>query len=152
VFTPRVREGTYGKDGGYLPSSGEGWGKGRVREFGMDVYTLLYLKWITNKDLWCSTGNSTQCYGAVWMGGEFSREWTHVYMLTETSTLLISYTPIYFPGGASAQEPTCQCRRCKRCGLNTWVRKIPRRRAWQPIPVFLLGESYGQRSLEGYSL
>ena len=22
-----------------------------VREFGMDMYTLLYLKWITNKDL-----------------------------------------------------------------------------------------------------
>ena len=30
---------------------GEGCRGGRVREFGMDVYTLLYLKWITNKDL-----------------------------------------------------------------------------------------------------
>ena len=30
---------------------GEGWGEGIVREFGMDMYTLLYLKWITNKDL-----------------------------------------------------------------------------------------------------
>ena len=29
---------------------GEAWGKGMVREFGMDMYTLLYLKWITNKD------------------------------------------------------------------------------------------------------
>ena len=35
-------------------------GKGIVREFGMDMYTLLYLKWITNKDLPYSTGNSTQ--------------------------------------------------------------------------------------------
>ena len=26
-------------------------GEGIVREFGMDMYTLLYLKWITNKDL-----------------------------------------------------------------------------------------------------
>ena len=26
-------------------------GEGTVREFGMDMYTLLYLKWITNKDL-----------------------------------------------------------------------------------------------------
>ena len=26
-------------------------GKGIVREFGMDMYILLYLKWITNKDL-----------------------------------------------------------------------------------------------------
>ena len=33
-----------------------------VREFGIDTYTLLYLKWITNKDLLCSTGNSAQCY------------------------------------------------------------------------------------------
>ena len=28
-------------------------GKGIVRELGMDMYTLLYLKWITNKDLLC---------------------------------------------------------------------------------------------------
>ena len=31
------------------------------------------------------------------------------------------------------------------------VRKILRRRAWQPTPVFLPGESHGQRSLAGYS-
>ena len=43
---------------------------GIVREFGMDMYTLLYFKWITNKDLLYSTGNSAQCYVAVWMGGE----------------------------------------------------------------------------------
>ena len=42
---------------------------GMVREFGMDVYTLLYLKWITNKDLLYSTGNSAQCYVAACMGG-----------------------------------------------------------------------------------
>jgi len=28
--------------------------------------------------------------------------------------------------------------------------KIPWRRAWQPIPVFLPGEFHGQRSLAGY--
>ena len=32
-----------------------------------------------------------------------------------------------------------------------WVRKIPWRREWQPTPGFLPGESYGQRSLVGYS-
>ena len=42
-----------------------------VKESGMDMYTLLYLKWITNKDLLYSTGNSAQCYVAAWMGGEF---------------------------------------------------------------------------------
>ena len=30
---------------------------------------------------------------------------------------------------------------------NPWVKKIPWRRAWQPTPVFLPGESHGQRSL-----
>ena len=29
---------------------------------------------------------------------------------------------------------------------------MPWRRAWQPTPVFLPGESHGQRSLAGYSL
>ena len=55
-----------------------------------------------------------------------------------------------FPGGASGKEPACQCRRCKRTGFNPWVGKIPWRRAWQPAPVFLPGESHGQRSLVGY--
>ena len=53
-------------------------GEGIVREFGMDMYTLLYLKWITNKDLLYSTGNSAQCYVAAWMGGEFGGGWVHV--------------------------------------------------------------------------
>ena len=35
--------------------------------------------------------------------------------------------------------------------FNPWFRKFPWRRAWQPILVFLPGESHGQRSLVGYS-
>ena len=38
-----------------------------------------------------------------------------------------------------------------RRGFDTWVRKIPWRRKWQPTPVFLPGESHGQRRLAGYS-
>ena len=68
-----------------------------------------------------------------------------VYMsLVQISPFLLG-----FPGGASAKEPTGQCRRHKRRGFNPWVRKIPWRRKWQPSPVFLLGESLGQRSLVG---
>ena len=40
---------------------------------------------------------------------------------------------------------------CGRPGFDPWVGKIPWRRAWQPTPVFLPGESHGQRSLVGYS-
>ena len=35
---------------------------------------------------------------------------------------------------------------------NPWVRKIPRRRKWQPTPVLLPGESHGQSCLVSYSL
>ena len=55
------------------------------------------------------------------------------------------------PGGASGKEPACQYRRHKRCGFDPWVRKILRRRAWLPSPVFLPGESRGQKSLVGSS-
>ena len=32
-------------------------------------------------------------------------------------------------------------KQCRRPGFNSWVRKIPQRRKWQPTPVFLPGES-----------
>ena len=51
-----------------------------VREFGMDMYTLLYLKWITNTDLLYSTWNSAQCYVASWMGGESGEERIQAYV------------------------------------------------------------------------
>ena len=44
----------------------EQWGQGIVRECWTNMYTLLYLKWITNKVLLDSTGNSVQCYVAAW--------------------------------------------------------------------------------------
>ena len=56
-----------------------------------------------------------------------------------------------FPGSTSSKEPACQCRRYERCGFDSWLGKIPWRRAWQPVPVFLPGESDGQKSLVGYS-
>ena len=41
--THRLREQTYGCLGGRMG--------GREGEFGTDVYTLQYLKWVTSKDL-----------------------------------------------------------------------------------------------------
>ena len=35
-------------------------------------------------------------------------------------------------------------------GSDTWVRKTPQRKKWQPTPVLLPGESHGQRSLVGH--
>ena len=42
-------------------SGGKAWVWGGINwEFEIDTYTLLYIKWITNKDLLYSTGNSSQ--------------------------------------------------------------------------------------------
>ena len=30
-----------------------------------------------------------------------------------------------FPGGVSGKEPTCRCKRCKKCNFDPWVRKTP---------------------------
>ena len=48
--------------------------EGRDREFVTNVYTLLCLKGITNKDLLYSSRNSAQYYVASRMGGEFGGE------------------------------------------------------------------------------
>ena len=48
-----------------------------------------------------------------------------------------------FPGGSDGKESACS----SGPGFNPWVEKIPWRRKWQPSPVFLPGESHGQRSL-----
>ena len=49
-------------------------------ELEIDLYTLLYLKWINSKDLLNSAGNSAQCYVAARMGGEFGGKLIHVYV------------------------------------------------------------------------
>jgi len=36
-----------------------------------------------------------------------------------------------FPGADNGKEPTCQCRRHKKCESHPWVGKIPWRKKWQ---------------------
>ena len=80
---------------------------------------------------------------------ETAQVFTKIYINTEKEIKRELY--LGFPGGASGKEPACQCRRPKRCRFNPQVRKIPWRRPRQHTPVFLPGESHGQRSLAGYS-
>ena len=58
---------------------------------------------------------------------------------------------LVLPRGRSGKESVCQCRRCKRCRVNPWARKILWGRKWQPAPVFWLGKFHGQSSLAGDS-
>ena len=83
----------------------------------------------------------------MWVSSSCS-EWGG-YSLVFMSGLL---TMVAFPRWFSGKESTCQCRRPWRLRFVPWVGKIPWRRKWQPTPVFLPGESHGQRSLAGYSL
>ena len=83
-------------------------------------------------------------------GSSWSRNWTLVSCITgRFFTIWTAREALEDTGG---KEPACQYRSSNRCGLDPWIRKIPQRRAWQPTPVFLPGESHGQRrSLAGYS-
>ena len=58
--------------------------------------------------------------------------------------LLVDAQNNRLPRWLSGKESVCQCRRC---GFDPWVG--PWRRNWQPTPVFLPGNSHGQRNLMG---
>ena len=80
-----------------LPVAG---GEGITRGFGKVMHTLLYSKWITNKDLLCRIWNSAQCHVAAWWewglgenGCMYTAESLHCSPET-TTVLLIGYTPI----------------------------------------------------------
>ena len=49
-----------------------------------------------------------------------------------------------FPGDTNGEAPVCQLRRGNWPSFNPWARKMPWRRAWQPSPACLPGESHGQ--------
>ena len=57
------------------------------------LYTLLYFKWITNKDILDSTGNSAEGYVAAWVGGVWGENgymcvYTHTHTHTHTHTYI----------------------------------------------------------------
>ena len=89
----------------------------------MDMYMLLYLKWITTRGLLSSTGNSARHYVAAWMGGEFGGKWIHVYVWLSPFAVHLKLSQ------------HCQ---------STILLSLP-------TPVFLPGESHGQRTWTGYS-
>ena len=87
--------------------------------------------------LQCSCLENPMDGGAWWAAvHEFAQSWTWLKRLSSSSS------------SSSGKESTYQCRRC---GFDSWSEKIPWRRKWQPIPVFLPGKPHGQRSLVGYS-
>ena len=59
---------------------GKGMGEGGInQEFGINVYTLLYIKQINNKDLLYSTGNYVHYLVINYNGKESEKEYTHTH-------------------------------------------------------------------------
>ena len=56
------------------------WGKGIVREFEMDTYTLPYLKWITNDDFLYTQRPLLHVMQQPGWEESFGGEWIHVYV------------------------------------------------------------------------
>ena len=82
-------------------------GRRKVRDFGMDQYTLLYLKWITNKGLSMDNQQGIAqgtrlnvMWQPGWMrsleenGYMYIYDWVSLLSTCTVITLLISYTPI----------------------------------------------------------
>ena len=81
-------------------------------------------------------GNPLQCSclenprdGGAW--------WAAIYGVAQSQTRL--------------KRLSSSSRRCWKLRFDPWVGMILRKRKWQLTPVFLPGESHGQRSLAGYS-
>ena len=76
IYKAETDSQTYRMD---LCCQGEEWEEGIVREFGINIYTLLYLKWITNKVLLYTQGTLLSFMwqpGCEGLGGE----WICVYV------------------------------------------------------------------------
>ena len=69
------------------------------------------------------------------------------FLLIYFNWRLITLLYWVFPGGSEVKASACNAGDLG----DPWVGKFPWRRKWHPTPVFLPGESHGQRSLVGYS-
>ena len=56
-----------------------------------------------------------------------------------------------FPGDSVIKNLPASAGDTEEHRFDPWIGKIPRRREWQPTPVFLLGKSMDRRAWRGYS-
>ena len=103
---------------------------------------------------YCTTREVSILATPVFWPGEFRRllchrvakSWTemsdfHFHIYLDTCVYVCLYVCVCvcvgFPGGVSGKEPIRQCRRRKKCRFNSWVGKIPWRKACQPTSIYL---------------
>ena len=71
-----------------------------------------------------------------------SFEWSFIYLLIVLNTLGLPWWLRWWR----------ICLQCRRPGFDPWVGKILWKRKWQPSPIFLSGESHGQRTSRQQSM
>ena len=99
---------------------------------------------LTNKLFWISNCIARKTR-------KFQKQWGERGPHLQKQDLQVTLLVWGLPRCCSGKESTSPCRRLRCVGSVPWVGKIPWRRKWQPIPVFLPGKSQGQRDLVGYS-
>ena len=91
------------------------------------------------------TSNQAETISQLHVKSSYQLTFNLIFLVANNHTWLSLLQVL--PWWLSGKESTCKCRRLK---FDSWVRKIPWRRKWQPTIVFLPGKSHGQRSLAGY--
>ena len=72
-----------------MVTKGETWEENTSQYTGIDIYTLLYINQITNKNLMYSTGNSTQYSVKIYVGKESEKKMDIYIYITDS----FCYTP-----------------------------------------------------------
>ena len=92
----------------------------------------------------CCTPSWRKCYHRM-APGLSSLKKNNVFLVVSQEKITISQiryswnlslAKLGTPRWLSGKETSCKCRRHRRHGFDPWVRMVPWRRKWQPIPVF----------------
>ena len=134
------------------------------------VYICIYIGyihiWLSSKEPACNAGDIGSILGSGRSPGRRKWQPTPVFLSgnshgqrslagysswgSQESVMTIYTYTLGLPRWLSGKGSACQCRRyrgCRRCEFDAWIGKIPWRRKWQPISVFLPRISRGQRRL-----
>ena len=128
-----------GKSGGQLTIAPE-----RMKQLGQgrndaQLWTCLVVKFLCYKEQYCI---------GTWNVRSMNQGKLDVVKQAKVNINILGINELNWTGmGKFNSYDHFICLQCRR----SWVGKIPWGRKWQPTPVFLAGESHGQRSVTGYS-
>jgi len=75
----------------------------------------------------------------------------YIYLHIYIYLYIYRYIYIYIGAFLNGKESTCNIGNLQEKWVRSLFGKIPWRRKWQPMPVFLPGKFHGQRNLASYS-